>query len=63
MKKLFTYSVLALFVIVPGILSTAYGQWKQHIIDDNLNSAEIVRVADINGDNKPDVITTDYFGC
>lgn len=59
-KMIFVYMSMILLVIIPVTLSHTYGQWRKHIIDDNLSTAEIVRVADINADNEPDIVITDY---
>ena len=58
MKKYFT---VVLLVTLSGILSPTYGQWQMTIIDDDINAAIHVHVADLDGDTK-DLIVTNYFG-
>ncbi|MBL7075457.1 T9SS type A sorting domain-containing protein [candidate division KSB1 bacterium] len=43
-----------------GVFKPAYGQWQKYIIDDNINVAVSVDVADLDGDTKLDLIVTDW---
>jgi len=44
-------------------LSPAFGQvWEKHIIDDDINTAVSVDVADLDNDTKPDLVVTNYSG-
>ena len=58
MRQLIT---ILLLIALLGIQSPAYGQWKKHIIDDNLNTAVSIDAADINSDSKLDLIVTNAF--
>lgn len=64
-KKVNRFSVYFVVALLLGtlqcILTPAYGQWPKYIIDDNINVAVSVDVADMDGDNKLDLIVTDWI--
>lgn len=43
------------------LIATVNGQWTKHYIDENLDGATDVVVADINNDNTPDVVASGYY--
>jgi len=55
MKKFFT---VILLVVISGILSSIFGQWPDHFIDENLDGAFEI---DIDGDGDLDVAATGWF--
>lgn len=63
-KKVNRFSVYFVVALLLGtlqcILTPAYGQWPKYIIDDNINVAVSVDVADMDGDTKLDLIVTDW---
>ena len=49
--KLFLFALLAL--AIPSMAAP----WKRHIIDNTSRGADGVRLADVNGDGRPDIVT------
>jgi hypothetical protein len=56
MKNFFTVIFL---VTLTGILTPTFGQWQKYTIDNNIGHAVSVDVANLDGDNKLDLIVTD----
>ena len=46
-----------IFLLLSFALSTAAAPWKMHIIDNTSRGADGVRLADVNGDGRPDIVT------
>ena len=49
--KLYLFALLAL--VIPSMAAP----WKRHIIDNTSRGADGVRLADVNGDSRPDIVT------
>ena len=49
-----SFSIFATFALWT---SFAWSQWKMHTIDDSSKGADGVRLADFNGDQRPDIVT------
>ena len=64
-KKVNRFSVYFVVALLLGtlqcILTPTYGQWQKFTIDDNINVAVSVDVADMDGDTKLDLIVTDWL--
>ena len=48
---------LILFFIVVSLSAQAQSPWKLHVIDNSLSGADGVKLADINNDNRLDIVT------
>ncbi len=63
LKRLPVYFFVALILgTLQGILTPAYGEWQQYIIDDDINLAVNVDVADIDSDTELDLVVTNFGG-
>ena len=51
--KLYLFALLALAIPSPSMAAP----WKRHIIDNTSRGADGVRLADVNGDGRPDIVT------
>ena len=61
MKNLFSLFIeLILLLICAVIWYPTYGQWQKHFIDDNLDYAAGLYVADMDDDNDLDVVASGY---
>ena len=43
------------------LTTTLFAQWTNHVIDETLDGANVVSIADINADNTPDVVAGGYY--
>jgi hypothetical protein len=49
--------VQVLVLVINSVISAEERPWVRHVIDDGLGGADGVRLADVNGDGRPDVAT------
>ena len=54
--------IIFITVIFLCILSPTYSQWEKSVIDNDINSAVVVDIADIDGDSKLDLVVTHHDG-
>src|SRR5210317_670053 len=58
MKKALTLLAIIFF----SFQSPMYGPWEKTIIDDDINFGVTVDFADLNNDNKPDLVAHSWVG-
>lgn len=51
------HHVIQVVLVTVGFAASAHGEWKLRQIDNRSRGADGIRVADINGDNLPDLVT------